>query len=35
MGFMVFVNAYTLKDAIEFNGSFAYRFLSEYLNTDD
>lgn len=35
MAFMVFAITYTLKDAIEFNGSFAYRFLAEYMNTED
>ena len=25
---IIFINAYTLKDAIEFNGSFAYKYLN-------
>lgn len=32
---IVAINCYTLRDAIEFNGSFAYKFISQYASTDD
>lgn len=35
MTLIVYINASTLKDAIEFDGSFAYKYLSEYLHSDD
>lgn len=32
---ITFINCYTLRDAIEFNGSFAYKFISQYASTND
>jgi hypothetical protein len=35
MAAIVYINCYTLSDAIEFNGSFAYKHISEYAATND
>lgn len=35
MSVVIFVNCFTLKDAIEFNGSFAYRYIEEWVEEED